>query len=570
MRNLLTLSITGFVLFFVTGSIFAQTGNPLGYEKICLKAERIIIKDGEKTIRKRKLTGTGFPVGKTIYIVSITQSKAGQIITTGDQSADTDLAPFGAKYVAGVMKYLEGQAKMTSADGSINVVVNAVPSYEPARHTPAQYFGVFGKEPQPIVGEQATGTEGGLQQGPLTLEQLFSPSATSDCASIQWDPEGRVFDANTLEPMENVVVTILDSTKKPVNQAGVKNPDNTDILGIYTFYVEEGDYYLSVKPPSGFTLPSSESQIHKNFTRAYYNLYKKDEVIIERIDTPEEEAQGYPNVEHRDIPLYSTTAKTIRPFNVLAHTEIAAADGTVYSGQTTHPLSKVILKQGGQVIYEKEADKYGAYSFPIESALIDPQAPVDITFEKTDLTSESLTFLDHIKQQLFGVVFAQQKSITIRTQPILQSIKGTAFDKDGNTIPYSIVNIKLTSNDAIAIQTKADNEGKFSIPDGTAPTLPYYFEFIDPLTNIQTRKETSEFSVNNQIVDLYDKQKAQANIKQRNDTVIPTLTPKIQEPIKAGSPEVLILVAVIAVLTMGAIMTFFILRNKKQQQPFNN
>lgn len=564
MRNLFVFILTGLILLLPVPVVFAQTGNPLGYEKICLKAERVIINNGNKIIRKRKLTGTGFPIGKTIYIVSITQSKAGQIITTGDQAADADLAPFGAKYVAGVMKYLEGQATMTSADGSINVVVSAVPSYEPARHTPAQYFGVFVKEPPQPPGAQANGTEGGLQQGPLTLEQLFSPSSTSNCASIQWDPEGRVFDSNTLEPMENVAVTILDAAKKPVNQTGVANPDTTDILGIYTFYVEEGDYYLSVKPPAGYTLPISQEQIHKNFSKAYYNLYKKDEVIVERIDTPEEEAQGYPNVEHRDIALYSDTEKTIRPFNILAHTELAAVDGTVYSGQTTHPLSKVMLKQGGQLIFEKDADKYGAYSFPVGSELIDPQVPVDLTFEKVDLTSGPLTFLDNVKQLLFGTVFAQQTSITIRTQPILQHIEGTAFDKDGNAIPYSIVNIKLTNNDAVAIQVNADKEGKFSIPDGTSPTLPYYFEFIDPVSNIHTRKETSEFSLNNQLVEKYDRQKAKANIKQRNDISIPTVTQSIKEPIKTGSSEALILIAVIIALVSGAVTAFFVLNSKRR------
>jgi len=547
---------------FVYPSGTRAEGNPVGYDKVCLKAEKVTEQKGSKTVRKRKLTGTGLPIGKTIYIINITQSKAGQIITTGDQAADTELAPFGAKYVAGVMQYVSVQSKMNSIDGNIEVIVNAVPAYEPARHTPAQYFAVFPREPQPTVDPKAAGTVGGLQQGPLGMDQLFSPGSTKDCASIQWDPEGRVFDANTLEPMENVSVTILDSTKKNVNQAGVRNPDITDTLGNYTFYVEEGDYYLSVKLPAAYTMVTDASQVHQNYVNAYSNIYKTDEKIIERIDTPEEEQQGYPNVEHRDIALTSTTAKTNRPLAILAHTEIAADDGEVYSGQTSHPLTKIFIKQGGVQIAEGAADKNGAYSFPVAASLINPQTPIDISYEKVDLTTLPLALQNSWLQKLIGVVFAQQEnSVTIRTQPILQNVDGYAYNQNGKVIPLATVNLRLKNNDAVAVQVKADEMGHFTVAAGAAPSFPYYFEYIDPTSKEVIKKETSDFSVNNNVVGKFKN-----NVKPQQRE-IPDQTP--QKAIESQKSEMspLVIGSILFILVLGAITVVMMMTKKKTGQP---
>lgn len=548
---------------FVYPKTTMAEGNPVGYDKVCLKPEKIIEQKGSKTVRKRKLTGTGLPIGKTIYIVNITQSKAGQIITTGDQAADTELAPFGAKYVAGVMQYVSGQAKMNSIDGNVEVIVNAVPAYEPARHTPAQYFAVFPREPQPTGDPtQAAGTVGGLQQGPLGMDQLFSPGSTKDCASIQWDPEGRVFDANTLEPMENISVTILDSAKKTLNVAGVRNPDITDVLGNYTFYVEEGDYYLSAKLPNTYTMVTDVSQIHQNYTKVYSDIYKTDEKIVERIDTPEEEQQGYPNVEHRDIALISTSAKTNRPLSILAHTEIAADDGEVYSGQTTHPLTKIFIKQGGVQIAEGTADKNGAYSFPVAASLINPQTPIDISYEKVDLTQLPLALQNSWLQKLIGVVFAQQENtVTIRTQPILQNVDGYAYNQNGGIIPFATVNLRLKNNDAVAVQVKADEAGHFSVVKGAAPSLPYYFEFIDPTSKELIKKETSEFSVNNNVVGKFKQ-----NVKPQQREIPDQTQPQTTDSTKTEMSP-MVIASIVFILILGAVTVVMVATKKKVGTP---
>lgn len=554
------LFMIAYTVLFPFQAVVQAADKPIGYEKICLKAEKVIQKEGDKTIRKRKLTGTGMPIGKPIYIVSITQSKAGQIITTGDPTADAELAPFGAQYVAGVMKYVSGQAKMSSVDGNIEVVVNAVPSYAPARHTPAQYFAVFPRDPQPTINPGANGTEGGLQQGPIGMDTLFSPGSTKDCAAIQWDPEGRAFDANTLEPMENVEVTILDATKKPVNQAGVKNPDMTDILGNYTFYVEEGDYYLSIKAPASYVMAEQVSDVHQNYSKAYSTLYRFDEKIVERIDTPEEEAQGYPNIERRDIALVSATMRETRPLAILAHTEITAEDGEVYSGQTTHPLTKISIKQGGIEIAFGEADKNGSYSVPISSSVINPQQPIDIGYEKVDLTQLAIAQKSSWLERLAGSVFAQQNNtITIRTQPILQNIEGYAYDQNGAVIPFAMVNLQLKNNGATAYTVKADETGYFTVPVEAAPNLPYYFEFIDPKTNSTIKKETSEFSVNNNVVGKFKNTTAQA--REIPDQIPdPTGVPTGMEGLNALS-----IGSILFILLLGGVTAWMTYKKKQER-----
>lgn len=570
MRKQLLFLLGILIMIVLVHPSYAQTGNPLGYEKYCLKVEEIREKHAKELglIHKRKLIGTGLPINKTIYIVSVTQSITGQIITTGDQSADAELAPFGAKYVGNVMLYVEGSAKMKTSDGNTSVIISVVPKSLIAREAPVQYFGVVVRDIQPTSVDQPVGTAGGLQQGPFTFDILTSSSSSASCEPVQWDPEGRVFDANTLEPIDNVEVTVLDSTKKIANQIGLVNPGITNILGAYVFYVEEGDYYLSVKPPAGFEVITSESQVQSHFSKAYYNVYKKDDLVVERIDTPEEQAQGYPNVEHRDIPLFSSTQKTIRPLSILSHTEMTVEESILYTGQTTHPLTKIILKQGGSVIHEDEADKYGVYSFPVSSSLIDPQSPIDISYEKVDLTTDPITFLEKLEQITLGRVFAQQSHITIRTQPILQKVSGTAFDKNGKAIPYAVVNIRLTNTNAVSIQITADKEGKFSIPDGTTPSFPYYFEFIDPVTNIVSKKETSEFSVNNNSIDTYDKQKAQANIKRRNDLNVPTSI-QLQTNTYKSNDDIVLLLGVIFLLLICSIGAYVLYKNKQQSHPFH-
>lgn len=559
-----SLTLVAFCSLFITTSPIAAAGNPIGYDKVCLKATKVIIKNNGKTVRKRDLTGTGLPIGKKIYIVGITQSKAGRIITTGNQAADQELAPFGAKYVAGVMQYLEGSPTMTTQDGNIHVVLGAVPTYQPARHTPAQFFAVFPREPKPTSAPGEGGTIGGLQQGPLTLEQIFAPGSTQDCASIAWDPEGRVFDANTLEPMENVKVTLLNSEKKPVNQIEIVNPDTTDILGNYTFYVEEGDYYLTVKAPAGYEMITADSQVNPGYAKAYYNLYTKDSIIVERIDTPEEQMQEAPNVEHRDIPLISKTGKTIRPLSVLSHTEIGVDDGTLYEGQTSHPLTKITILQGGQAIAQGEADKSGAYAVPVSSALIDPQVPVDLSYEKVDLTKDVLSLI----RKYIGIVYAEVNSITIRTQPLIRHIDGYAFDQNGRVMSFAVVNIRLTDTGEIAIQTNADKDGHFTIPDGTEPSFPFYFEFVDPTTNKSVRKETSEFSVNNKLVGEYDKERAMQNRKQFENT--PPTQPT-QKPVSSpGATQDIAgyLIILFVVVVFGGVGAYLYVQKRKTEASF--
>jgi len=476
---------------------------PVAYQNVCLKQTTINDKVSAPNW-KRKLNGSGLPSGKPVYIVSMTQTTKGQVVTSGDEAVDKLLAPYGTKYVAGVMTYLQGGATMIPIGGNIEVLISAVPSYEPAQHVPVQYFAVYPMEPE-ATGEQMAGGAGALQQGTFAWMD-FNDLKKTRCVPTQWDPEGRVFDAHTLETIggdetiKGVDVTIYPY-RSPSKLTYIRNPSTTNILGNYTFYVEGGSYELKVTVPNtaklqGYTV-AKQSQIHPNFSKVFYNIYKIGDEIIE---IP-------PKVEHRDIALIHPTKRTINPFKVFSHTDEMPGDGERhYVGQLSHPLAKITVSQeasqGASILYSGAANAYGAYDFSIDDSLIDPQKKRTVKYEKVDITKLPLAQKDW-RERIIGSVYAQQgDAISISTEPILQNVSGYAYDQQGKIIPNADVIIRIERNNAVAGQVKADEKGYFFITQGATPIFPYHFEFVDPISKKVIIQKTSTFSIKNNITSV--------------------------------------------------------------------
>lgn len=501
MRNLYR-NILMLVVFsvFVISPTFAQEPSPTttnGWVSTCLHAE---------TLKgRREITGSGFPIGKDIYIVSITSNSKNKIITTGNQEYDAKLSSVAnTKYVSGVMDYLEGSAKITSTDGNIKVAVNSHPpkgSIWKSRLS-VTFYAFYENEPAKTVQSLGTGgTVGGLQQGIFNFSQTGKASdSAKKCTTVKWDPEGRVFDANTLEPMDNISVSLLDTTKKLYKEDALVNPDVTTEAGVFSFFAKEGDYILSVqKPPAGYQIVNFENQINPNFKKAYSNIYKPEEVVVERIDTDKEKSQGFPDIEHRDIALVSEKGRTVRELTV-SNIEVANGNEYHYFGEVSHPLTNITVKQGETVVSTFSADEYGRYSFDITMEMIDPQKPIDVSYQKVDLTQNTQTnIFFKIWDTVLGKVLAQVKdTVTVRTQPILKTVQGYAMDGNGGVIPNAIVNLRFSGSNTLSYQTKADEKGYFSIPEGRVPVFPYYLEYINPVGKTVQKKETSDFAKQNQ------------------------------------------------------------------------
>lgn len=571
--------LLSFVLFFVA-HIHAQAEN-VGFASQCLKdGGFILLEDGY-----REFTGSKLPTNKDIYIVNITMARGGVIVTTGNDALDAELKGYGINKPQDFpLHFLKGGGKMQTDTGNILIRVDGsvIRTFERAMHVKAGFYAVYKFDKQAPPEERApdSGGVGGLQIGELGFEAINNgPDSTeTSCLTFSWDPAGRIFDANTLEPMDNVEITIFDAaTKQKVNQLGVANVTRTDELGYYQFFVQEGDYYLEVTPPDGFSMINSVEQVHPNYSKAYGILYKKNDTIVERIDTEAERAKPTPapDVEMRDVPLFSSTQKTNRPFVVYSHIELANGGTTTYSGQASHPLQKIYLKQNDLVLFETKGNINGGYAFDFDSSLAAVTSPIDLVQEKTDLTLEPLSWIDRLSRFITRMVFADQKSVVIRTQPILSKVEGVAYDKNNKPMPYAIIHLRIAHNNEIAITVNADKEGYFSVPQNLIPRFAFYFEYVDPVTNNVIKKETSDFAEKNKLSGNYDTKKAIANIKKLNKNIplrkltnIVEATPQITTTNDQDASRIQILLIITTILVLGGIGMFAFIKNKQQKTTF--
>jgi len=176
------------------------------------------------------------------------------------------------------------------------------------------------------------GTAGGQQQGTFTFE-----TASKKCVSIQWDPFGRVFDSQTLEPIPNASVTLLFKKNSafvmmtPADLLGgsITNPQITKEDGQFSFVVPDGEYKLVVNPSPVTTI----ANVHTKYTTAYYDIYPAltGEVIVE---------QG--GAQHRDVPVPTRNTNTQAKIMDYIATQ---GQGIIYvQGLVSHPLSTVTTR----------------------------------------------------------------------------------------------------------------------------------------------------------------------------------------------------------------------------------
>src|SRR3990167_6812873 len=194
---------------------------------------------------------------------------------------------------------------------------------------------------------------GAQQQADLTFSPVSPPI---ECSSVSYDPEGRVFDAITLEPIPNARVELLrrntngDFTAQEVadaHETSIPNPITTEssnplqaLAGIFNFYVNDVFYKLNPSH-ADYDFPNSSirSSLPTNTNKIYYNLYFSDSQPIEQKGA----------VEHRDIPFVPKDGigKTYPELiaNVLYYSEVPLSPTIVsFTGRVSHPFAKAIVK----------------------------------------------------------------------------------------------------------------------------------------------------------------------------------------------------------------------------------
>ncbi|MBI5127652.1 hypothetical protein HZA76_04325 [Candidatus Roizmanbacteria bacterium] len=319
-------------------------------------------------------------------------------------------------------------------------------------------------------------------------------------AHERWDPFGIVFDSQSLEPMANIKVTIYDKNKVFYRLLGLTNPQTTRADGLFNFLVEPGTYYLTTSLPDGYSFTKNPN-LHPNYIKIYHkedgsnSIYSPDEPIVEEIDTPDEVRIGRPNIEHRDIPLDPGSGQpyTAEPSTVLYKT-IKLDNKTTIDGRVSHPFTSVNFSQGGVDLAEIKSDRFGYYLVDIDNSKIKQNEDITITYKKADLTGADTfslsikkfisSLFSYVSSHIFSPVFAQTRirimptSSSFTIPPILSYIEGFAYDKNGKVIPSARVLIKLSMNNAVFYETKANEKGFFQVPSKFIPIFPYYLQMV--------------------------------------------------------------------------------------------
>ncbi|MFZ2206056.1 MAG: hypothetical protein WA061_03730 [Microgenomates group bacterium] len=317
-----------------------------------------------------------------------------------------------------------------------------------------------------------------LAQIGFTFVDTQVTSKSKDCTMITWDPYGRAFDAVSLEPMEDVEVTLSDSTGKPAIQQFESNSDTTDMSGLFNILVEKpGMYSMTIQGPSTHQFISTP-KLSQNYSSIYSDLYSPAKVF--------EEVQGV--ATHHDIPLqpkgepYTGAVAEV----MTADEAVDMGDFIVYSGKSSFPFSRVCMvtelgrTRIGECTY---ADKFGEYSISIGKEEIPLEALVPQA-AKVKLTDPAWK----------DSVYAPVENYDVKIyEPILNHIEGIAYDENKKPVPFATIQIKQKMDDAVVYETVADEKGFFIVYSSDLPVFEYYIDITTPSTSQHSIKTTSQF-----------------------------------------------------------------------------
>lgn len=369
-------------------------------------------------------------------------------------------------------------------------------------HTPVD-FAAIGELPATVTeenlgkgGNDVTGNDASQKLGKLEFiaQQLQTTvdNLKTNCSSITWDPYGRVFDAQSLEPISDVEVTLIDDlTKKPAEMSFNLNYDITGEDGLFNIQVEkEGNYQLTVKPLTDH-LFLEKPNLNPNWSKIYSDLYSPNKVFFEKTGVP----------THHDIALqskstpYKEAVAEIVPGTMKSEN---FGEYVVYKGRQTFPMAKICLtdEETGSIIGDcTNANNIGNFTLVIPKNQI-PQKRVIIIPEKVDLTDPNIYNNNQKKEILhMNSTFSSNDPLNKYHvfEPILSYIEGYVYNNNGERISGAQVLVKLSINNELYYQTKADDSGFFTIYSNNLPYLEYYLEFVDPKTGEKINKSTSEF-----------------------------------------------------------------------------
>lgn len=450
-------------------------GSALSMTWKCLKAE----KTARSNYGETKLTGEGLPTGADIYIVGCVQGET-FYCTTGNDNLDSMLRiSKGASGYVFVAKN-GNPIKLTSENLS-----TLVESRTPTVMTHV-FYAVYAGDYNNYPGEGGT-----IQYKRFDMEQDYTK-----CVAIRWDPYGRVFDSQSLEPIPGINIHISDKNRKNINIPGVINPLTTNPAGFFNFYVEPGEYYLEPESVEGYAFSASPN-INPNYNKIYSNLYKPNEPIFEVAGS----------AQHRDIALDPGFNQPLRNSPKEISFNILPGRGTTQTkviGEVSHPLTRVELYQETNKIGETIADKFGYYEVLIDNEKIKQEMPIIPKLTKIDLYSSTKSasnknLVTRIMNYLVGFFKPRStkadppKSVTgsslISTPHYLE---GYVYDKNKQIMSGAMVDVIVKMSDQPHYQTITDENGLLIIGPNNLPIFEYYLK-ITPQNGQTYTMTTYEF-----------------------------------------------------------------------------
>lgn len=368
-----------------------------------------------------------------------------------------------------------------------------------------------------------TGNDNGLKQGNLdfplptattTPTPTPPPGIVTNCTIVYFDPEGRVFDAVSLEPIAGAKVSLLkkyvknefgvkcskanndpakcEFRKAIESELGISDPFITDAstpgtaTGRYGFFVDNDSYYKLNVSAANYTFPVTDiAKVNPKYrmtddagVQMYSEIYPAqtgDEVYQEKL------------VVHRDIPLMPNKAEGYTtPLKVINSFEYTNDNGEwVAQGELTHPLSTVRVYartldgKKGTLIRTVRADRNGRYLIKINQNSIAPNMLGILEYEKPAVTTTPSTDTTRVTSR--------------QVEPMPTYLEGFAYDETGKIIANARVGLYVSMFKTPYYETVTYSDGSFRIPTDYLPKLmPFTIKFTDP-TGKENTVKTSAF-----------------------------------------------------------------------------
>lgn len=455
------------------------------------------------------------------YIVECLATTNGQVCSAGNANQTVygggntaALANIGYQFQG--MFQTDGTTTVTNPVQSNNAGV--IGPYEWRSYTPGNISRKFLALNYFDPSRTQIGNVGGQQQGTFDFD-----AASKNCVSINWDPYGRVFDSQTLEPIPNAQVTLLkkQGTSFVIMQTSdvmggdLINPQTTKEDGGFSFVVPDNIYKLSILRTE-YTFPNAVVKLNPNYTRVYSDIYRGEEI----------NQQG--RIQHRDVPLDHTGAGKTYPLVTNFFYETNRLGTGIIDGQTSHPFAmikaysvKIDPATAGQaeprrtrhkLLQTLRADKNGKFNLEIDQSNFEPTEIFgELEVQKTDLTqyTSSSKISDKIvsyAQKILSLLQVHaQESTTIKFDPIPAYLEGYSYGPNGQVQSRMDVGVYVNFSNNPYYQTQSDENGYFKISSEFLPNMPYKLKYTSPsvtASNVSTSKfvaQNAKFIASNKI-----------------------------------------------------------------------